>query len=192
MAEGGRQRRDVVANRARIVAAATALFQRRGLSADMRAVAKAAGVGIGTLYRHFPTRDDLVREVTGTDLGALAAAALPPGLPALDALRAFFTSALGRLVGNQAMVDLLANSEPADAEMRRCLDHLTEVGRQAVERARHDGTLAADVTATDIAYQFVALVRILQLIPNAAASDVDRHTELVLRALRPGPESADR
>ncbi|MFC5746075.1 TetR family transcriptional regulator [Actinomadura rugatobispora] len=48
--------------------AAEDAFRHHGLSVDMRAVAAAAGVGIGTLYRHFPTREDLAQAITGSDL----------------------------------------------------------------------------------------------------------------------------
>ncbi|ABW14728.1 transcriptional regulator, TetR family [Parafrankia sp. EAN1pec] len=177
-------RRDVVANRARIVEAATTMLRECGLNVDMRAIAKEAGVGVGTLYRHFPTRQDLVHEVTGTDLAGLATSGLPPDQPAIDALRAFFTTALMPLVRNRAAVDLLANAEPSGADLQRCLAHLTGVGHDAVERSRTDHTLADDITATDIAYQFLGLVRILQLLPHPDTANIEHYVELALRALR--------
>ncbi|OHV48390.1 hypothetical protein BCD48_15510 [Pseudofrankia sp. BMG5.36] len=174
----------MAANRARIVAAATTMLRECGLNVDMRAIAKEAGVGVGTLYRHFPTRQDLVHEVTGTDLAGLATSGLSPDQPAIEALRAFFTTALTPLVRNRAAVDLLANAEPAGADLQRCLTHLTGVGHDAVERSRTDHTLADDITATDIAYQFLGTVRILQLVPQPDIADIGHHVELTLRALR--------
>ncbi|WP_256763749.1 TetR/AcrR family transcriptional regulator [Luteococcus japonicus] len=56
-------RRDVQRNRAKIIDAARAAFAQNGLEAPLDAIAKAAGVGAGTLYRHFPTREDLVAAV---------------------------------------------------------------------------------------------------------------------------------
>ncbi|CAI7974184.1 hypothetical protein FRAHR75_120011 [Frankia sp. Hr75.2] len=112
-------------NRARIVAAATTMLRERGLDVDMRAIAREAGVGVGTLYRHFPTRQHLVKEITNTDLAGLATSSLPPGPSAIDALRAFFTAALTPLVHNRAAVDLLANADPSGAELQRCVAHLT-------------------------------------------------------------------
>lgn len=64
IAEGTHGRRtDAVANRARILAAARVLLAERGLDMEMTELAERAGVGVGTLYRHFANRDDLVRAI---------------------------------------------------------------------------------------------------------------------------------
>lgn len=183
MSEERKQRRDAVANRARIVAAATEVLRTEGMGADMRRIAAASGVGIGTLYRHFPTRDDLVQAVTGTDLTALADAGLPAELSAIEALREFFTATITQLSGNKAMLDLLTSGSPTDEDLERCLTHLTGVGQDAVDRARDDHTLAADVTADDIAYQLLGLIRIAQLRQGTEAGGVTRHVNLALRGL---------
>jgi AcrR family transcriptional regulator len=181
MTEGRKQRRDAAANRQRILTAAEDAFRHHGLSVDMRAVAAAAGVGIGTLYRHFPTREDLVQAITGTDLADLAVARLRDGASAIDGLREFFTSALTRLRANKAMIDLLTGAPPSDADLERCLDHLRSVGREAVDRSAIDRTLAPDVTADDIAYQLLGLIRIAQIVPEPGT--IDHHVELALRGL---------
>lgn len=183
MAGERRQRRDAVANRARIIEAAAQVLRQEGMGAEMRQIAAASGVGIGTLYRHFPTRDDLVHAVTGTDLAALADAGLPADGTAADALREFFTVAIAQLAGNRAMVDVLTSGSPADEDVQRCIAHLTRVGQDAVDRARHDHTLAADVTASDIAYQLMGLTRVAQLLPESSPSAVTRYVELALRGL---------
>lgn len=183
MAGERRQRRDALANRARIIEAAAQVLRQEGMGADMRQIAAASGVGIGTLYRHFPTRDDLVHAVTGTDLAALADADLPADGTAADALRQFFTVAIAQLADNRAMVDVLTSGSPADEDVQRCIAHLTRVGQDVVDRARHDHTIAADVTASDIAYQLMGLTRVAQLLPDASPSTVTRHVELGLRGL---------
>jgi AcrR family transcriptional regulator len=61
-----RPRADAVRNRERVLAAAKTVFCAGGQEASLEAVAKKAGVGIGTLYRHFPTRQDLFEAVTGS------------------------------------------------------------------------------------------------------------------------------
>ena len=180
MAEGRRQRRDAVANREKLLIAAADAFREHGLSVDMRAVAAAAGVGVGTVYRHFPTREDLVRAITGSDLADLAAT-LPAGASAIEGLREFFTRALSQLTTNKAVVDLLAGGSFSDADLKRCLTHLRTVGREAVERSATDRTLAADVTPDDIAYQLLGLIRIVQLLPDPAA--IEHQVALVLRGL---------
>lgn len=183
MAEGRRQRRDAAANKQRILAAAEDAFRHHGLSVDMRAVATAAGVGIGTLYRHFPTREDLVRAITGADLADLAVAHLPERASAIDGLREFFTRTLNQLAANKAMIDLLAGGPPSDAELERCLDHLRTIGREAVERSAADRTLAPDVTADDIAYQVFGLIRVVQLIAEPEPGAIEHQVDLALRGL---------
>ncbi|WP_067471769.1 TetR/AcrR family transcriptional regulator [Nocardia amamiensis] len=178
-----KQRRDAVANRERILAAAAEAFRDSGMAVDMRAIAAAAGVGVGTLYRHFPTREHLVHAVTGTDLADLAGVSLREGVSAIAGLREFFTATVVQLIGNKAMVDLLAAGSPSEADLQRCLAHLTEIGRQAVHRSRTDHTLAADVTARDIAFQLLGLIRIAQLIPDPEPSTIGHHVELALRGL---------
>ncbi|MHA7132825.1 TetR/AcrR family transcriptional regulator [Oerskovia turbata] len=184
MPEERTPRRDAVANRARIVAAATEVLRAEGLGVDMRRIAAASGVGVGTLYRHFPTRDDLVRAVTGVDLTALARSGLPASGTAIEALREFFTATVAHLAGNRAMLDLLAAGPPADDDLARCVAHLTRVGQDAVDRARDDHTLAADITARDIADQALGLIRIAQLRRGRGADSTARPVELALRGLR--------
>ncbi|GAB3434173.1 TetR/AcrR family transcriptional regulator [Actinophytocola sediminis] len=183
MAAERRQRRDAVANREQILVAAAAALRDGGLAVDMRAIAAAAGVGVGTLYRHFPTREHLVHAVTGTDLAELGEAALPEQLTAIAALRQFFTATMTQLIDNKAMVDLLAAGAPSDADLDRCLAHLTRIGQQAVDRSRADHTLATDVTAHDIAYQLLGLIRIAQLTPDAGPPAIGHQVDLTLRGL---------
>ncbi|GLZ06172.1 hypothetical protein Acsp03_36380 [Actinomadura sp. NBRC 104412] len=183
MAEGRKQRRDAVANKERILKAAEDAFRHHGLSVDMRAVAAAAGVGIGTLYRHFPTREDLVQAIAGSDLAELAVTRLPDRASAIDGLRELFTRTLAQLTANKAMIDLLAGGSPSDADLERCLAHLTTVGREAIERSANDRTLAPDVTAEDIAYQLLGLIRIVQLIPEPAPGTIEHQVDLALRGL---------
>ncbi|TDQ54283.1 TetR/AcrR family transcriptional regulator [Actinorugispora endophytica] len=183
MIEERRQRRDAVANRTRIVSAASEALREDGLGVDMRAIAAAAGVGIGTLYRHFPTRDHLVRAVTSADLAGLAETGLPEGVPAIAALREFFTATMAQLTGNKAMMDLFADGPLSDEDFARCVAHLTRIGQDAVDRSRADHTLAADVTASDIAYQLIGLVRIAQLLSGSGGHATARHVDLALRGL---------
>lgn len=159
------------------------MLREHGMSTDMRAIAKEAGVGIGTLYRHFPTREHLVHEITGVDLTRLADSRLSPDLPAIDALRQFFTVALDQFARNRAMIDLLASAEASDTDLAQCVNHLTGIGREAVARSESDHTLATDITATDVAYQFLALVRIIQLLPDGQAGDIEHYVNVALRGM---------
>jgi AcrR family transcriptional regulator len=84
-------RTDAQRNRERILEVAKEAFTRSGAATSMHEIAVAAGVGAGTLYRHFPTRDTLLEAVYHTEVGKLAAAQkeLSATLPPVEALRAW-------------------------------------------------------------------------------------------------------
>src|SRR6202040_3112924 len=84
-------RTDAQRNRQRILEVAKVAFARSGANTSLDDIAKQAGVGPGTLYRHFPTRDALIEAVYHTEVGKLAAAQrkLSASLPPIEALRAW-------------------------------------------------------------------------------------------------------
>jgi AcrR family transcriptional regulator len=84
-------RADAQANRKRIVEVAKQEFARSGANASLDSIAKQAGVGAGTLYRHFPTRDALIEAVYRTEVERLAAAErkFAEAMPPIEALRAW-------------------------------------------------------------------------------------------------------
>jgi AcrR family transcriptional regulator len=84
-------RTDAQRNRERILEVAKEAFTRSGANASLDEIAKDAGVGAGTLYRHFPTRDALIEAVYRTEVEKLAAAErkFAEALPAIEALRAW-------------------------------------------------------------------------------------------------------
>ena len=86
-----RPRTDAQRNRERILEVAKAAFTRSGAAASLDDIAKQAGVGPGTLYRHFPTRDALIEAVYHTEVEGLAATQreLSANLPPIEALRAW-------------------------------------------------------------------------------------------------------
>src|SRR5579872_5569312 len=82
-------RADAQRNRERLLEVAKEAFTRSGANASLEDIAKEAGVGPGTLYRHFPTRDELLEAVYRTEVEKLAAAApkFAETMPAMEALR---------------------------------------------------------------------------------------------------------
>src|ERR1700723_4805639 len=84
-------RTDALRNRERILEVAKAVFTRQGANASLEEIAKQAGVGAGTLYRHFPSRDALIEGVYRNEVGKLAAAAnhFAGKMSPLEALRAW-------------------------------------------------------------------------------------------------------
>ena len=157
-------RSDAVANRERIVAAArAALAGSNGAVGELslHLVAKAAGVGQGTLYRHFPSREHLLAEVYRQEMGDLAAA-VPPLLaryPPLEAL----THWLDRLIeyarvkrGVMAAIEASAWQDLYADNHGRLDEALTEL----LARGKTAGEVRADVDAADVILLLGALSRV--------------------------------
>jgi AcrR family transcriptional regulator len=135
------RRADAARNRERVLASAEAILARDGLSASMRAIAAEAGVGLGTIYRNFPTQEALYQAIIVRRTKALIAeAAELAGAPDPgQAFFGYFTLVVEHAMGTKAMTDLLARagidpkSGMADAgrEMRGAIQALLDRARQA-------------------------------------------------------------
>ncbi|WBB58516.1 helix-turn-helix domain containing protein [Streptomyces sp. WMMC500] len=146
-------RADARANEDKLLTAAAAAFARDGAAATLKQIARDAGVGIGTLYRRFPTREQLVDATYRYETARLAAQAadLLGELPADRALRAWMSRVLDHLATKYGMADtlktLLQNDEQLSSQTR---EQLTG----AVEELRHagvtQGVVRGDVPSSDI------------------------------------------
>ena len=112
-------RADARANEDKLLAAAAAAFARDGASATLKQIAKDAGVGIGTLYRRFPTREQLVDATYRYETARLAdhASDLLRALPADRALRAWMSQVLDYLATKQGMAETLQTLLRSDVEL---------------------------------------------------------------------------
>ena len=161
------RRSDAVANRARIVEAARAeLSGSNGASADLRLhrVAKAAGVGQGTLYRHFPTREHLLAEVYRSELTQLVDAVAP--LLAEHSPHRALTCWLWRLVeyarvkrGVMAAIEASAWHDLYSGQHHRLDDALGML----LERGKAAGQVREEADAADV----ILLLGVLSRIPEA-------------------------
>jgi AcrR family transcriptional regulator len=146
-------RADAQRNRDKIVAAAVRIFDAEGLGVNFDRIAKEAGVGAGTLYRNFPTRESLVAAAYYGELGWLCDGArdLLDVLPAYDALRSWSRRLLDYATSKKGMADALlamisaADHPFADSSARLCatISLLLKAGVGA-------GAVRADVTANDV------------------------------------------
>lgn len=100
-----RPRADAERNREQLVRTATTIFAQKGAGASLEEIAREAGLGIGTLYRHFPTRDALVEAVYRTEVEQLGAAAerLARQETPVEALRSWLVLFLDHLATKQGM-----------------------------------------------------------------------------------------
>jgi len=144
-------RRDAIRNRERVLDAATELVRRDGEKVPIAQIAEHAGVGVGTVYRHFPTRADLFGELVYRSFGLAVdnarAAAAHPG-SALEGVRAFF---LATLRDRERFV-LPLHGGPAifTPATRERQGQVRTVLRGLIERGQGAGELRADLSPEDL------------------------------------------
>lgn len=188
-----RRRRDARRNRDRLVEAAHAVFSEQGLDAPLDVIARRAGVGNATLYRHFPTRAALVDAVfrdqlTGTMTAGEQARTAPD---AWTGLTGYLRTVFATLAADRGTNDLMTTRLP-DVEV---LDAVHAHNRRTVEllldRAREQGTVRPDVTTEDLLFALAALGRAVPPLTAATTPDAwHRPLALLLDGLRttpPGP-----
>lgn len=184
-------RADARRNRERLLAAARTAFTRDDTTVALEAVAREAGVGIGTLYRHFPTREALVEAVYSAELDAVTSAVEPllAELPPHEALRAWMDRYADLVTAKRAMAGSLtlapASGRGVTANTRERLTASVAAFLHAGARA---GTLRGDVPADDV------ITMLLGVFLSTAAGDrgdrVRPLLDLVVDALRPREASA--
>jgi AcrR family transcriptional regulator len=153
MADGNSRgpRSDAARNHHVLVRAATAAVHREGTGVPMATIAAEAGVGIGTLYRHFPTRENLLSYLTHASFEqvlANAKAAESNGATAAEALRHFIEAAISQR--NELVLPLHGGPRPASDSTRVVREQVHQVIQQIIDRGRADSTITRDVTPRDI------------------------------------------
>jgi AcrR family transcriptional regulator len=175
------QRADARANHAKLVAAARALFTDKGTSAPLEEVAERAGVGIGTLYRHFPARQALLEAVYVDEVEAMAnAAAELEELPPWDALSQWLHQYVGFAATKRALNEALMETDPNSSILVTCRTALTGAGTALLERAQRAGVVRNDTSFTDV----VRMVGAIAMVPTEDPEQKRRLLELALDGLR--------
>jgi AcrR family transcriptional regulator len=146
-------RADAVRNRERVLGAAKAVFSAGGADASLEAVARAAGVGIGTLYRHFPTREALFEAVYRREVQQLAdlAEELKQEARPVDALRRWMRSNVKFVATKKGMSAALALAAYKNSELfAHSFDRLTQAVGGLLDRAIASGEIRADISPEDL------------------------------------------
>jgi AcrR family transcriptional regulator len=179
-------RRDAVRNRERILGAARHVVAREGEDADVREIARVAGLGMGTLYRHFATKRALLDAALAPEVDNWAeeARAAAGRHDAWTDLRRFLVDALTRQATHRGLAQRYASPAETPTEYDACRRVLQPVITDLVSRARAEGSLRADVTAEDIALLLIGLARITEVSTDPAPDAWRRQLDLVLDGLR--------
>ena len=151
---------DAARNRERVLEAAKAVFSTGGADASLEAVARRAGVGIGTLYRHFPTREALYEAVYRREveqLGDLAEQLKDEPRP-VDALRRWLRSNVEFVATKKGMSAALTLAAQASPELRSySFDRLTKAAGALLDRAVAAGEIRSDISSEDLIRALVGM-----------------------------------
>ena len=148
-----RPRSDAQRNRERILETAKAAFTRRGADASLDEIAKQAGVGAGTLYRHFPTRDALIEAVYRSEVEKLAAAGrnFAAALPPIEALRSWMLLFVDYIAAKHIIAPALNSVVGGPSRLYEDSRRLIHGAIDAlVKRAKRSGDLRRDLDASDL------------------------------------------
>ena len=160
---GRKPRADAQRNRERILQVAKQEFTRSGANASLEEIAKQAGVGPGTLYRHFPTRENLLVEVYRKEVEKLAAAEreFARTLPPVEALRAWMLLFVDYIAAKHLIAPVL-NALAADPKKVFEASHgqVWEAIRALVKRAIKSGDIRKDLDPTDLLRALIGVANV--------------------------------
>ena len=178
------QRADARRNYEKVLTAAREAFAEKGEAMALEEIARRAGVGIGTLYRHFPTRQALLEAVYVDEVEAMARAAEDLSeLPPWDALSRWLHQYVGFAATKRALNEALVEAAPDSNVLLACRTAIAGAGTALVERAQRAGVVRADTDFMDI----VRMVAGIAMVPTTDAEQQERLLDLALDGLRYRP-----
>jgi AcrR family transcriptional regulator len=180
------RRADARLNNDKLVAAGRALFSEKGTSAPLEEVAERAGVGIGTLYRHFPTRQALLEAVYVDEVEAMArAAASLADLEPWEALSRWLHQYVGFAATKRALNEALMETDPGSDVLLTCRTAIAVAGTALVERAQAAGVVRTDTNFMDVG----RMVGAIAMVPTEDPEQKKRLLEIALDGLRYHPSA---
>lgn len=156
-------RRDAARNRELLLAAARELFAERGLSVTLNDIAHHAGVGVGTAYRRFANKEEVIDALFEESLQDVAAVARE-GLDDPDPWRGlvgFLERSMHMQFGDRGLNEIMNNPALGDARVAEARDRIAPLIEALVDRAREHGVVRPDLDQTDIVFAQVGLSAIM-------------------------------
>lgn len=179
-------RSDARRNRERLVASTRELFARGGVDVSVEEITREAGLGMGTLYRHFPTKEDLIDAVLEdafTELvhAAEKAAANEDGWAGFTG---FLDEALALHAANRGIKDVLATRDHGRRKVGALRARMQPLLHATIERAQKQGTLRVDFAPEDLPVLFWTTGRVIESTAGVAPDYWRRYLALLLDGLR--------
>ena len=184
-------RRDAQENRGKILVAARAALAELGIDASVEEIASRAGVGVGTLYRRFPTKDALIDAVFEHHLENMATAA-EQALEHTDPWSAFvgYLAHIVRLqAADRGLSEILGAHLRTEQLVSRARRRLRPMVEQLIARAQEDGELRADIVFEDISVLLWTTGRVVDATREVGPAFWERYLALTVDGLRAGSAS---
>ncbi len=180
------KRADARRNYEKVLTAAREAFSEGGESTALEEIARRAGVGIGTLYRHFPNRQALLEALYVNEVEEVCrSAAELEGSDPVEALNAWFERLMGYLATKQALAHELLNYLDKDAALfQLCRTSLYDAGGPLLKHAQEAGVVRRDVEFPEVMQMVVGIAKI----PASDPSQVEHILRIALDGLRYQPE----
>lgn len=179
-------RADAERNLRRILAAAQEVFAERGVDVTLDEIAQHAGVGVGTVYRRFANREELVEAIFEDTIGRMVAKA-ELALEHEDAwqgLELFFRNAAHDLASDRGLRDVFLQGSHGRTRVAAARERLTPVVDAVFTRAQRAGVLRDDIEVTDFPFIQVMLGAVVQQSRSVRPELWERYLALVLDGLR--------
>jgi AcrR family transcriptional regulator len=178
-------RRDAEQNRQRLLDAAADVFAEHGLEASVDEIARTAGVGMGTLYRRFPTKDALISALVHEVLTTMLEIAREgTGRPGGTGLEYFLEAVSAYQAAHRGCLARLWNAGP-EHELVQEIRRLIEV---MLAEAKQHGKVRADITGADVTIALWAVRGIIETTQGRAPEAWQRHLDVYIAGLRPAAD----
>jgi len=182
----GPKRADAQRNYERILAAAREAFAEGGESTSLEEIARLAGVGIGTLYRHFPSRQALLEALYVNEVHEICRSATQPDDDPWTALSVWCEGLIGYLATKRALAHELLNYLDEDAALfRECRGTVFAAGEPLLKRAQDAGVVRPDVDFSDVLHMLGGITRM----PAGDPGQVEHVVRIALDGLRYRPQA---
>jgi AcrR family transcriptional regulator len=184
-------RADAARNRARLIEAATGLFRERGLDVSVAEISDAAGVGRGTLFRNFASKEDLIAAIVAERMHEACerGSELLESPDPDDALFEFLGDMVGRQQRDRAVTDAIDDTWLAREEIRGAHAELVGVLDRLVTRAQRHGTVRQDIGAMDVLMLFKGVCAAAAAFGQVDPALIDRHIDLIRASITSAGDS---
>ncbi|GGL34493.1 TetR/AcrR family transcriptional regulator [Phycicoccus endophyticus] len=179
-------RKDAAANRERLLRAASELFAQRGLDVTLNDIARYAGVGVGTAYRRFANKEEVIdalfeERMTQVEQVAREAAEDPDSW---SGLLHFLEGALDLQHGDRGLTQMMNNPVLGDARVAEVRDRIAPLVTVLVERAKAEGVVRPDLDQTDLIFVQLALSAVMDRTRGLAPDLYRRYLTVFLDGIR--------